>query len=349
MGKSLEALRRRERRLLRLRKDKQYARVNNALRKIWESEGGQRPHLILVRRHLVFADAGARQTRPPAPAARLLNPRGIALRFYLLAVFEAQCRLPAESEWTNDRPFDGGGKQVGWSDCIAIDAAYNGRTDTYLPRTKQNRTLATARLQQIKGALRTLTEKDMVDLPYKANERDRDYGNFTLMNDAGRGDLPTAHRYETPTSTDNVIGIPRDFFLHGWIHVLNPSEVATWLTLRFLRGLFPGKHDESGVFLHGQIREEHFHLKRDAYEDSCNILLGLGLIRRAPATAPISELGSAYADATITLGALFVAADEGSSDVYEPHRYQLTDDGLAKDGLEKCLEYLALERRRRGD
>jgi hypothetical protein len=44
----------------------------------------------------------------------------MALRFYLLALFEAQCRPASREAWKNTRPLSG---HLGWSDLIAIDAA----------------------------------------------------------------------------------------------------------------------------------------------------------------------------------------------------------------------------------
>jgi hypothetical protein len=196
--------------------------------------------------------------------SRLITSRGIALRFYLLAIFEAQCRPGTGALWTNTRPLSG---RMGWGDLIAIDAAYSRPVKAYQRGSRQNRTLDSSLDRQIKGALRTLEQPEdqaLVVVPLKANGRHRDYGRFLLMDESGRGEVRTPNYYTVPHPEHGVIGIPYQFFLHGWIQVLYPSEIATWLTLCFLRSLFPHSHDESGVFLYGQSREQDFHLLRDS-------------------------------------------------------------------------------------
>ncbi|WP_435614146.1 hypothetical protein [Streptomyces coelicoflavus] len=265
-----------------------------------------------------------------------LNPRGIALRFYLLAVFEAQCRLDPDAEWSSTRPLDG---SMGWRDFIAIDAAYDSTTERYMRKTKQGRKLDSSRLRQVQGALRTFEEMDgqaLVEVPRKENGQHRDYGAFVLMRETGRGVLPTANRYRVPTLSEFTVDIPRDFFLHGWVSVLCPTEIATWLTLRFLATRFPGVHNESGVYLYGEYREQWFGLRRDAYEDSCAMLLDIGLIRPAQRRTPPSEAAPAATDFN-TLLASIDFSQPSQPNRYEAHRYQLTDEGLREDALEVCL------------
>jgi hypothetical protein len=167
--------------------------------------------------------------------SRLVISRGIALRLYLLAIFEVQCRPGADGTLANTRPLSG---LTGWSDLIAIDAAYSRPAGTYLRGTKQNRTLDSSLDRQIKGALRTLEQPEdqaLVVVPRKANGRHRDYGSFLLMDESGRGGVRTLNYYTVPAPGRGVIDIPYQFFLQGWIQVLYPSEIATWLTLRYLQ------------------------------------------------------------------------------------------------------------------
>jgi hypothetical protein len=265
--------------------------------------------------------------------SRLITSRGIALRFYLLAVFEAQCRPGTEDAWTNTRLLSG---RMGWSDLIAIDAAYSRPAKAYQRLSRQNRDLDSSLDRQIKGALRTLEQPEdqaLVVVPIKANGRHRDYGRFLLMDESGRGGIPTPNYYTVPSPGRGVIDIPYQFFLHGWIQVLYPSELATWLTLRFLRSLFPHSHDESGVFLYGQTREEDFHLLRDTYEDSCRNLLEFGLIRHAQPMRPTAEGASEAADMArlFMMAAQLPEVDENGRVRYQPNRYQLTDRGLDFD------------------
>ena len=121
--------------------------------------------------------------------------------------------------------------------------------------------------------------------------------------------------------------IPSRFFLNGWVQVLYPSEIATWLTLRFLRSRFPRSHNESGVFLYGQRRETVFHLLRDTYEDGCRSLLEFGLIRRAQPMRPAAEGEPGPIDWARPFR-MAEQVDENGQIRYQPNRYQLTDKGL---------------------
>lgn len=317
--------------------------VNYAVRQVWEQPGGPRPDRIWLRRCFLHATQSGSEHRDP-PISRLVNPRGIALRFYLLAVFEAQCRPPrGRREVVNDRPLSGSG---GWGDLFAIDAAYSRPVGMYQRPTRQNRDLEVSVERQVRGALRTLEEPAddaLVEIPRKSNGRDRDYGRFMLMKESGRSRVPTPDRYtvpgdDTPGRERGLISIPSQFFLNGWVQVLYPSEIATWLVLRLLHSLFPSRHDESGVFLYGQVRENVFHLLRDAYEDGCRNLVDFGLIRHAPPVRP-TRADKAEAESP-DWAALFMMAAQSAEDGqarYQPNRYQLTDSGLDHDALQVTM------------
>ncbi len=251
----------------------------------------------------------------------------MALRFYLLAVFDAQCRPESDAPWRNTRPVSG---RMGWQDLIAIDAAYSRDAGRYQPHTRQNRTLSSSRVRQVKGALQKLEglgDQALVEVPRKANGIDRDYDRFRLMHESGRGEVPTPNYYTVPDATQRgTIFIPSRFFFNGWIQVLYPSEIAVWLTLRSLRARYPRSHSESGVYLYGQPREDFFHLRRDAYEDGCRNLLEFGLIRRArPAEG---EPAQAAQPPQASSAARVPGTDENGRIRYQPNRYQLVDTRL---------------------
>jgi hypothetical protein len=65
----------------------------------------------------------------------------------------------------------------------------------------------------------------------------------------------------------------------------------------------PRSHDESGVFLYGQVREEIFHLRCDTYEDGCRNLLEFELIRDPQPMQPTAEGACALSLAKTTRGA----------------------------------------------
>jgi hypothetical protein len=310
--------------------------VNTAVRQVWEQPGGPRPSRIRLRRDFLLTteDGG-----PAAPMPRLIASRGVALRFYLLAVFDAQCRPPSTQPWRNTRSMTG---QMAWEDLIATDVAYSRPARGYQRPTRQNRTLSSSRIRQVKAALQKLEQlgdQALVEIPRKANGTDRNYDSFLLMKESGRGGLPTPNWYTAPAPGPGVIDIPNEFFLRGWVQVLYPSEIATWLTLRFLSFRYPARHNESGVFLYGQPRETVFHLLRDTYEDGCRSLLEFGLIRRAQPTRPAAESKPSPTDSP-RLPMMAGQAGQNDQIRYQPNRYQLTDQGLNSSAYARTMTSL---------
>lgn len=350
MAHAQETNERRLRRLRQMRKTRSVTDASEALDGIWQA--GKKPDSIVLRSTLLRAD-GERSR-----LAKLVLPRGIALRFYLLAAFEAQCRLDAGDRWHNVLPLKGGGS---WSSLVAIDGAYDSASGTYdaplkMPpelrsaRTEETwhkRKLESLRLQQVKGALRTLAELGqedaLVHMPPGARGQ-RLYEQFSLMKESGRGDKQAPDLYTVPAhrwAAAETMTLPKDFFLRGWIQVLNPSEVATWLILRWLRKWAPKKHHTSGVFLTRQPRMQAFGLRDDAWEDGCQRLLEFGLIRHAE--PPETENAAEGSDTDPVTRALF-SQPTRVRQLYEPHLWQVTDGGLAKDAVETLDRELTLRK-----
>lgn len=326
MADAREANERRLRRLTEMNRSKAVTAASTALRDVWTA--GRSPADIVLRTKGFLTPSSA-EDRPPL--TRLVLPRGIAQRFYLLAIFEAHCRLHVGDPWVNQRPLSGVGS---WSDFVAIDGAYDGRSDSYMPDTKQVRTDGHLRLRQVKAALNTLEElgsdQALVTVPRAKNGGRRRYGEFSLMKETGRGAHQTPDAYTVPMNAWNVetFTVPSDFFLNGWVQVLSPSEVATWLILRAHSQWAVDQHAESGVYLYGKRREEGFGLRRDAWEDGCQRLREFGLIRYA-------RPGTLDAD-------LFDIPAEEGRERYEPYRWQIADQGLTKDAMETCMRELTL-------
>ena len=106
------------RRLRRLRElSSQMSRVNEAVRQVWDQPDGSRPAMIRIRPGFLVA-RGAGDERRGAPMSNLLNSRGIALRLYLLALYEAQCRPASAEPSQNTRPL---ADRRSWGELIAID------------------------------------------------------------------------------------------------------------------------------------------------------------------------------------------------------------------------------------
>lgn len=351
MPGDLAAVDRRHRRLQQLKVTSEIDRASAALRSVWEQ--GRQPEVIRLRRSLISSPGEA-----SSPVMRLLNPRGIALSFYLIAVFEAHCRLAPGQPWFGNRQRQGrqGQASFGWSNFVAVDAAYSSETGTYLRETKHGRDAETSRLRQLQGALRTLEDiggesEALVQVPRKANRRTRDYGGFRLMRESGRGPLHAPDHYSVPAASEGTIVIPRAFFLRGWVHVLSPAETTTWLALQQLSQSYPMAHMEKGVYLYAKRREEEFGLLRDSYEDSCNTLRSLGLIRYAVHPSGFAQPGGPRFTVPGGSPATPIAIDFSQSDEtpparrYAAYRYQVVDEALEENALEKTMKELVHRRR----
>ncbi|MFF5655158.1 hypothetical protein [[Kitasatospora] papulosa] len=329
-----ESNERRLRRLDQMDKNRSVAGASKALKRLWE-DGRKPPHIVLRSGLLAPRDGG------PSLLSQLVLPKGIALRFYLVATFEAQCRLGPEEKWSNVLPLSGPGS---WSDLFAADGAYDAKSGTYMPLTVNGRTAEDLRLRQVQGALRTLEglgseqyDHALVDIPRGKREQ-RLYQSFRLMGEAGRGGTQSPKIYVAPRPHWKAarIPIPAHFFLNGWAQVLNPSEVATWLVFRWLSKWAKKNHLKSGVYLHGERRMKTFGLRRDAWEDGCQRLRDFGLIRfartvsQAEATRPLKADNSYLSDELVI----------SSRERYEPYRYQVTDRGLEEDAVKVCKREL---------
>ncbi len=350
MADAQKTTERRLRRLQQMRRTGSITEASEALDGIWKA--GKKPDSIILRSTLLRAD-GERSR-----LTKLVLPRGTALRLYLLAVFDAQCRLNVGAPWQNVLPLKGA---KSWSTLVALDGAYDTASGTYDTALKnmppelrggaraeerwRTRKLKDLRLQQVKGALRTLEELGqedaLVTMPRGARGQ-RLYEDFSLMQESGRGDKPTPDFYTVPTlswTAEQTITLPKDFFLKGWIQVLNPSEVATWLILRMMSQRAPIKHHTSGVFLTTRPRMQFFGLRDDAWEDGCQRLLDFGLIRHAepPETEEVAEGAN-----TDPMMRVFFSQPTHVRQLYEPHFWQMTDGGLTKDAAQKLDQELTL-------
>lgn len=281
------------------------------------------PDSIALRtRHFVEAS-----TEGESALSRLVLPRGVALRFYLLAIFDAHSRLAPGSSWANRRPLSG--QRGCWSDFIAIDGAYDGRSGAYMPETKQIRDGSDLRVRQIKSALTTLEglgpSEALVTVPRDRNGR-RLFQEFSLMKETGRGVHQTPDTYSVPTlgqPAEATFMVPSDFFLNGWIQVLNPSEIATWLILQYLSQWAANTHAYRGVYLYGRARANKFGIKRDAWEDGCQRLCSFGLIHPPHSSILVPN----------------------SRKRYEPYRWQVDNQALRHDAMEVCLRELTIRQR----
>lgn len=225
-----------------------------------------RPKKMRVRHRFVYRSQPApgevsdRRLPPPQdrpPATRVLSPRGIALRFYLIALCVAQIRTRPGRRPSNDLPLWIGSDDTGWIDLIAVpvEAQHAGRFSASRSSKKQ---------RQVISALRSLSDPSvqLVHLP-NASKRSGKYEGFQLCEEGGSrrdGEVPD---YVVPTATDDTFDLPIGLFTNGWIHLLEDTELAFLMMIAHAtRRTNPGEW----VKIESGLRLLHYGLGRDAYE-----------------------------------------------------------------------------------
>ncbi|MBB2908757.1 hypothetical protein FHS43_000003 [Streptosporangium becharense] len=205
-----------------------------------------------------------------SPLTSLISSRGIAIQLFLICLFEAQSRCQPGVEPKNNRPLQPKTDEVAWLDLLATHASAKA------PATPRDN-----RLRQIKKALLHLERELLVEIPGGKHTNDRFQG-FRLLNESG---MPTQSnslvRYSVPLDQEDTLKLPIDFFLMGWVHVLSPAEIATYLMLLDLKEQHKEAHDSHGIFSPSHIRVERYTLSRDSYE-SHQSLAKYGLIKKVP-------------------------------------------------------------------
>jgi len=229
---------------------------------------GRRLRYVDVRSDLVL---GSPFGRPPLPA--LITPRGMAIQTYLVALFEAQCRHRPGNEPDNHRVLRATERdEIGWLGLLASVA--DASTATSVERATSLDNL----LRQAKSALRALAASNLVQLSGETSSHGR-YEQFKLGHESGGVAFLT---YTVPQARlHQLIRLPIDFFLRGWVHVLSPAEIATYLMMRHLGVAYPDRHQNSGVFVAGAYREDTYGLSRDVYE-AHRALTAFRLLERLP-------------------------------------------------------------------
>lgn len=272
-----------------------------------------------------------------SPAGSLVAPKGIALQIYLIALFEAQCRVGIGVSPHNDRPIISSGRRtVGWLDLIASETAA-----AKPPTTKRDNLL-----RQFKRGLGHLERERLVVLSGAPRSNGR-FEAFRLLDESGSLskagsevpystpkdpylDVPRAVRLASDMiglgseqfSSDPVIAIPADFFLNGWVHVLSPAELVTYL---MLRDLCRRHGTNRGVFICGKPREQFYGLRRDVYE-SHRLLSLYGLIEKV-------ENKNRRRNGT-------VRSFKTEDNPLEPHRFRLLPDALKRDAFSTVTQAL---------
>jgi hypothetical protein len=217
-----------------------------------------------------------RRERPPA--TRLVSAHGIALRFYLIALFVAQSRSVGERPG-NTLPLNDRDADVSWVDLVATPAERGKGTNVVVSVRDQN-------VRRVQQALRRLADEEvqLVTLPDRAKPVGT-YEGFILLHEHGapygsaeEGDESARERNERYTvpgeRTRELLRLPPGLFRNGWINVLDDTEITLLLMITALHARYGVDRQ---VYLDGESRLLQFGIGRDAYQ-AHHLLERFGLI-----------------------------------------------------------------------
>ncbi|MFC0504184.1 hypothetical protein [Micromonospora costi] len=188
------------------------------------------------------------------PAGRLVTPRGSALRFMLIALFEAQTRTKPGRRPDNPRPLQGEGDEIGWADLLATDAkqAGDGRSFMSVPAKKG---------RHLFSALDLMHAEDLVSLPNVEERRGKHKG-FLLNHEGGKRISGPNDLYLVPHKADKTyFRLPLGLFTQGWIHALDDRDLRYLLMLCYFD---QGQPD--GFQVISRTRYLHMAIGPDTYE-----------------------------------------------------------------------------------
>jgi hypothetical protein len=301
------------------------AQARAAMTQFWSQ--GRRPASIVVRGSFIALakPLSGQQTdrRPPDPAvgpplARLLSPRGASLRTALVALFVAQSTRGTPSH-LDDLQVDPTDDRLGWRDLILARASH--RPDTVRAATPTDN-----KLRQIKNALDDLASDQVgvLALPRAGTPRSR-YVDVRLRHEGGVRTTGAAPEYALPRNNEWCVPIPVAFFVNGWVHALDDSELAAWLMFRHRYYSHLPHAETYGVELGGQDRLAIYAQKRTVWDQHRN-LGTFGLLRheadeRRRPNGTVDEFG-----------------EEGQG---RRHRFWVTDEPLGKPAVHSVLASVA--------
>jgi hypothetical protein len=173
----------------------------------------------------------------PGPAlSRLVRSKGLQLRLELLMLFDAQCRHEPGAAVRNVRRIapHADERYTSWRELVL--AANTATVGT-------GRGPGNLRARQITEALQALQAHHLVEIPMMKGGTRRRYDDLRLLAESSTAEA--SPRYIVP---EMGVAIPRQFFTNLWVFALTDTELATYLTLAFLRQRFPMRHAEPNWF-----------------------------------------------------------------------------------------------------
>jgi hypothetical protein len=171
----------------------------------------------------------------------------------LIALFEAQMRVRPGGRPDNPRPLQATGTTIGWADLLATNAKAAG--------AGRNRMSVEAKKgRHLFSAIENLAKEELVSLPYGSDTRNKHRG-FLLNWEGGRRRVGATPLYTVPKANEPYFTLPLTVFTHGWIHVLEDTELLFLLMLAYFHRNMP-----DGFRVDSDTRLLHIGMGRDAYE-----------------------------------------------------------------------------------
>jgi hypothetical protein len=262
--------------------------------------------------------------KPPQLATLVPLTKGVALQQSLTLPFlvqtaprkaltkDALLKIPIEAP--NDHQF-------GLVDLVAVPSVHRpSRESTFASNVRNNRK------RQIRSALDQLDALGLVELPSGGRKGAPRFNSVRLKEDT-RPRAAGARPYTVPTASANVVLLPSEFFLNGWIHALSKSEIAMWLMLRDLAQRSDRASVPDKLHIRARDRLLEYDLSRAVWDTHASLEeFGLIAVHKDPNRRPNGT-----------------TVDGERAD---PHYFELRDERLKEDGLTTVLEVLAARPRR---
>lgn len=300
----------------RLRKDQPgqtFVKAVRTFRRIYE-QSSEPSHVLLrrrfVRRAVAIKVESDRDKTPrlKPPAQTLIRPRGVAYRLYLILLAAAQCQPGGRVASRLNYPIRGDDSdEISLINLIA--PASNPREETSYKKGFRQ-----MRAEQVHKALGLLADPDHVLL-----NRFSPPGPPVQLNLELGPRLDQDHQPWKRPGKDQVVAIPVDFFLNGWVHVLTDSEIAAWLMFRDF-GQIGTKESSDSFTLFAGDRLSWYDQSKDVWDTHAMLgRMGLMTAQTSPYQAGSGEESSRRG------GTVF----------------QVTDDGLRRGALTSALAAVA--------
>lgn len=251
---------------LQVMREGEFRAVTRSAQAVWSQ--GLQPAPVRIRRPYVARatrmDVEDERTPLPLqdrpPAARMLTPKGVALKLHLVLLFAAQCAAKAGKPWNSPFPVEpasSGRPEQSWMGLVGTVARYNGAGI-------QGASAKTNKRRQITEALNKLEGLNLVR-PLKGKGRSRQ--GFVILSELGQSDEAVDVAYTVPAANEAVFEIPVEFFTQGWVHVLTNSEIAA-LLMWFDRTKVAGQSVNNLNITHVASKERQgiYGLGRETYE-----------------------------------------------------------------------------------